>query len=142
MYSKSKKKGKAQRKRVTEVNMNSVRILRAVDDREAFYFYEALGKPTGQSARSLSEFLVMAKSVKLESLLFHLQRKDFQNWIQETLGDSKLARTMAKMLPSDDEDIRTRICATVESRIEELSKTPSPLMVGTDLTVSSTSHMS
>jgi hypothetical protein len=138
MYPKSKKKGKAQRKRVTEVNMNYTRILRAVDDREAFHFYEDLGKPTGKSARSLSEFLVVAKSVKLESLLFHLQRKDFQNWIQETLGDSKLARTMGKILPSNDEDTRTRICATVEGRIEELSRTPATLLVDTDLMVAST----
>jgi hypothetical protein len=141
MYPKNKKKDKPQRKRVTEVNMKSTRMLRAVDNREAFYFYEALGKPTGQSARSLPEFLVMAKSVKLESLLFHLQRKDFQNWIKETLGDTKLARAMGK-IPSNDKDIRTRICATVESRLEELGKTPATLLVDTDLTVSSTNRMS
>jgi hypothetical protein len=142
MYSKSKKKSKTQKKRPIEVNMDSTRILRAVGDREAFYFYEALGRPTGQSARSLPDFLAKAKSVKLESLLFHLQRKDFQNWIKETLGDSKLARTMGKILPSNDEDVRTRICATVESRIEELSKTPVTLLVNEDLTVTPTNPSS
>jgi len=141
MYPKNKKKNNAQRKRVTEVNMNSTKILRAVEDREAFYFYEDLGKPTGQNAKSLSEFLVKAKSVKLESLQFHLQRKDFQNWIKETLGDTKLARTMAK-IPMNDEDVRTRICAAVENRIEQLGKIPTTLLVNTEMTVSSSNAIS
>ena len=58
--------------------MNSVKILRTVDDQEAFYFYEAFGKPTGKAARNLSDFLDIVKSVKTESLMFHLQRGDFR----------------------------------------------------------------
>ena len=104
-------------------------------DEEAFYFYEAIGKPTGENARSLSDFLEKIKSVKLESLLFHLQRKDFQTWIKKILGDSKLARKIGRIPPSHDDDLRTKIHATVENRIKELRGTSLTLLVNEDLAV-------
>jgi hypothetical protein len=75
------------------------------------------------------------KSVKLESLLFHLQRKDFQTWIEKILGDSKLARKMDRIPPSHDDDLRTKIHATVENRIKELRGAPLTLLVNEDLAV-------
>jgi hypothetical protein len=139
MSSKIHKKRKIRKSGSLEVHTEAVRILRTVGDKEAFYFYEALGKPTGQSARSLSEFLGKVESVNLESLLFHLQRKDFQKWIQKILGDSKLARTMGRIAPSCDDNLRTKIHAAVENRIRELKGTPSTLLVSEDLTVASRS---
>jgi hypothetical protein len=73
----------------------------------------------------------------LESLLFHLQRKDFQTWIKKILGDSKLARKMDKIPPSHDEDLRTRIYATVENRIKELRDASLTLLVSDVAVVSS-----
>jgi hypothetical protein len=105
-----------------EINKETVTILRTVEDEEAFYFYEALGKPTGESAKSLSDFLAKIKSAKLESLMFHLQREDFQNWVKKTLGDPKLARKLNGIKPSYDDNLRIKIHATVENRIEELRK--------------------
>ena len=99
MPPKTRKKRKTQKSRDLEVNAEAIRILRILRDEEAFYFYEAIGKPTGENARSLSDFLEKIKSVKLESLLFHLQRKDFQTWIKKILGDSKLARKMDRIPP-------------------------------------------
>ena len=112
-----------------EVDTEAVKVLRTVRDQEAFYFYEAIGKPTGEIARNLSGFLDKVKSVKPESLVFHLQRKDFQNWIKEILGDSKLARKLGRISSSDSDDIRTKICENVENRIKELTKSPTALMV-------------
>jgi hypothetical protein len=114
------KKKKPQIGKDLEVNEQAVTILRTVGNKEAFYFYEGLGKPTGESAKSLSDFLEKIKSVKLESLVFHLQRKDFQNWIDRILGDSKLAAKIGKISPSYDDEFRTKIHATVENRIKEL----------------------
>jgi len=128
MPSKSKKKKRVPKKRLLEVNLDATRILRTVGDQEAFYFYEAFGKPTGESTRSLSDFLEKVKSVKSESLLFHLQRKDFQNWIKETLGDSKLARKIGRIVPSCNEDIRTKIYSAVENRIKELNTASAKLL--------------
>jgi len=135
MPPKTKKKRKTQKSRGLEVNAEATKILRTVRDEEAFYFYEAIGKPTGENARSLSDFLEKIKSVKLESLLFHLQRKDFQTWIKKILGDSKLARKIGRIPPSHDDDLRTKIHATVENRIKELRGTSLTLLVNEDLAV-------
>jgi len=142
MPPKIRKKRKTQKSRDLEVNAEAIRILRTVKDEESFYFYEAIGKPTGESARSLSDFLEKMKSVKLESLLFHLQRKDFQTWIKETLGDSKLARKIGGIPPSSDEELRTKIHATVENRIKELRGPSLTLLVNEDLAVVSSSSTS
>ena len=139
MCPKIQKKRKTQKSRDLEVNAEAIRILRILRDEEAFYFYEAIGKPTGENAQSLSDFLEKMKSVKLESLLFHLQRKDFQTWIEKTLGDSKLARKMDGIPPSHDDDLRTKIHATVENRIKELRGTSLTLLVSEDLAVVSSS---
>jgi len=142
MHPKIRKKRKIQKSRGLEVNAEAIRILRMVRDEEAFYFYEAVGKPTGESARSLSDFLEKMKSVKLESLLFHLQRKDFQNWIKKTLGDSKLARKMDRIPPSHDDALRTRVHSIVENRIKELRGAPLTLLVSENLAVASSSSTS
>jgi len=115
-----KKKKTRQKRRGLEVNTKAIKILRTLTKEEAFHFYEAVGKPTGENARSLSDFLEKANSVKLESLLFHLQRKDFQNWTKKTLDDSKLARRIGRIRPSHDDDLRTKMCTTIENRIKEL----------------------
>ena len=136
------RKRKTQKDRGLKVNTEVVRILRTVKDEEAFYFYEDIGKPTGENAKSLPDFLEKIKSVKPESLHFHLQRKDFQNWIEKTLNDSELARRIEKILPSHDEDIRTRIHATIENRIKELRDTSATLLVNPDLAVAVSSSTS
>lgn len=112
-----------------EVERDAVRILRTVKGEEAFYFFEGFGKPIGESAKSLSEFLERIGSVKLESLLFHLQRKDFQNWIKKTLGDHKLARRIGRISPSQRADLRTQIRTAIENQIAELRGEPATLIV-------------
>jgi len=59
-----------------EVDRDAVRILRTVRDKEAFHLYIAIGEPVGEKAVSLFDFFEKARIVKLESLEFHLQRKD------------------------------------------------------------------
>jgi len=109
--------------------------LRTVKDQEAFYFYEAVGKPTGELARNLSDFLNKVKVVKAESLVFHLQRGDFQNWVANTLGDSKLGKDLAKISPSDDNNARLNVCKTVEGRIDELKESCLAISIEDERTV-------
>ena len=125
-----------------EIDTEAVKILRTVSDREAFYFYEAIGKPTGESAKSLLDFLQKTESVKLDSLRFHLKRKDFQNWIKNTLGDSTLARRMARIPHSNRGDLKTRIQATIENRVKQLQELSPTLSINEDLTVTSPSATS
>ena len=85
--SKTRSMGIPNRKQETR----AIKLMQTVDDREAFYFYEAIGKPTGTSVRNINDFLQTIKTVSLESLAFHLERGDFQSWITKALGDPKLA---------------------------------------------------
>jgi hypothetical protein len=120
---KKTKQNKKRTRQSVRVEGKAVRTLRTLSNKEAFYFYETIGKPTGQSARSLNEFLDKIKSVKLESLVFHLQRKDFKNWITNTLEDPNLAQRI-QTLPTEQKDqLRTKICTTVEARLKELEGT-------------------
>ena len=129
---KGAKNGKSQN---PEVDAEVVRALRTVRNQEAFYFYEAVGKPTGEIARNLSDFLNKVKIVKSESLVFHLQRKDFQNWVANTLGDSKLAEKLGRISPSKDNNLRKNVCKTVENRIEELSESSLAISIEDERTV-------
>lgn len=119
----SKQNKKKRTRQSVRVEGKAVKTLRTLNNQEAFYFYETLGKPTGQSARSLNEFLEKIKTVKLESLVFHLERKDFKNWITNTLEDTKLAQKI-QMLPTEHKGhLRTNICTAVEARLKELEGT-------------------
>lgn len=127
--SRNKMKAKVGNRQNPEVNAEAVTILRTVKDQEAFYFYEDVGKPTGEVARNLSDFLDKVRSAKSESLMFHVQRNDFQSWVQKILGDKKLAQNLERMPPSNSNEIRTCICRAVENRIKELKETSTTILV-------------
>jgi predicted lactoylglutathione lyase len=112
-----------------ESNPQSAKTLRTVGDQEAFYFYEAFGKPTGQNAKNLNDFLEKVKIVKAESLAFHLQRKDFQNWAEKILGDAKLAREIGRISATNSDDVRMLVSEIVQSRIKELKQSSAGLIV-------------
>lgn len=115
--------GKTRRnRRHIEVDVEAVRILRKVGDEEAFHFYAGIGQPTGDKAASLLDLLQKTKTVKLESLAFHLQRKDFQNWLEKTVGDLKLARKISRMRVSQNDKIRGEIGTAIENRLKELQR--------------------
>jgi hypothetical protein len=137
MCAKHPNKSKTRRNHRVKPKAEATRILRTLNGQEAFYFYEAVGKPIGENAASLSDFVEKMKSVKMESILFHLQRKDFQNWIKITLGDSKLAKSIARIPVSHDESVRTRICSIVENRVKELGPTLPTVLVVENLTLAS-----
>ncbi|MGQ9640628.1 MAG: hypothetical protein ACUVUF_00700 [Candidatus Bathycorpusculaceae bacterium] len=132
MFPKRKKKKKVRNQRL-EVKLDAVKVLRNLKDEEAFYFYEDIGKPTGQVARSLSDFLDKVNSVTLESLNFHLERGDFQNWIKETLGDVKLAARINQIMPSKNEKLREQITEIVGNRLQKLKAAPVTLLVNENL---------
>jgi hypothetical protein len=132
----SKNKGaKSRSKRNLEINMEAARILRTVENQEAFYFYESLGKPTGEIARSLSEFLDKVKFVKSESIMFHLQRKDFENWVGKILGDIKLAEKLERISSANCDDVRTIVCRTIDNRIKELKESSIAILAAENLLV-------
>jgi len=107
-------------------NKNSIqRILGNVVYDKAFFFYEDLGKPTGEFATSLSDFCNKINTISSQSLAFHLKRGDFENWIRETLGDIELSHQLGKLkarktMWKNDASLRTKLQATIRNRIAEL----------------------
>lgn len=126
---------KARNTQNLEADAEAVRAARTVGNQEAFYFYEGIGKPTGEIARSLSDFLDKVKIVKPESLMFHLERKDFQNWVERTIGDKKLAEKLGRISSSEHDNVRMSICKTVENRIKELRKPSLTISIADNTTV-------
>lgn len=129
MSSRNRKRTNSQNRQNLEIGTEAVKVLRTVGDHEAFYFYEAIDKPTGEIARNLSDFLDKVKYAKSETLVFHLRRKDFQNWVEKILGDSKLARELGGISTSNSGEIRMRIHETVENRIKELKGSSAIVLV-------------
>jgi hypothetical protein len=111
------------------------KILRTVPRDEAFYFYEEVGKPVGYIARSLVDFRDKVNAVRWSSLVFHLKRKDFENWISEILGDSELAKRISNISP-DDFNLKNKLFMAIDKRINELKEKPlAPTVVSEDLFV-------
>ena len=129
MSSRNKKKSRGRNAQNLGIHIEAVKVLRTVGDHEAFYFYEAVGKPTGEVARNLSDFVDRVKYVKSESLMFHFQRKDFQNWVEKILGDSRLAEELEKISPSNSDDVRAKIHETLENRMRELKESSAQISV-------------
>jgi len=135
MSPKIKKKKSVKGNQDLEVDQRAVKILRDLKNEEAFYFYENVGKPTGESAKSLPEFLNKISTAKLECLQFHLERKDFQNWIEITLGDNKLAETIGNLAPTKDEKLRKKIQGILQNRLQELKDAFVTIEVNEGLTI-------
>jgi hypothetical protein len=70
---------------------SSSKMLRSASREKAFYFFTSVGNYTGVSAASLKEFMERVNDVNIKSLEFHLQRGDFEKWVEEVLQDKDLA---------------------------------------------------
>ena len=66
------------------------KILRELSEQESFYFYNAIGQPTGEKADSLSDFARKIEKIDPVTIAFHYYRGDFGRWIKDTIGDSVL----------------------------------------------------
>ena len=99
-------------------------ILRNVPPHNAFFFYRAIGAPTGAAARNLPDFLGILNTIDLTSLQFHLGRGDFENWVK-MLGDDTLAKQIAglKERKLRGEELRSQLVGTVKARLDNLQKT-------------------
>jgi Family of unknown function (DUF5752) len=107
-----------------EQNISDLKILKilgTVPHDKGFHFFTDLGHSTGETATSLETFAQKLDEINEDSVKFHFQRKDFQNWIQTTVGDGVLAeriRNVNEKLPA--EDLRSELVKTVKTRISEL----------------------
>ena len=97
--------------------------LRTVPYDTGFHFYTGTGSFTGETATSLDDFERQLQIVPDASVGYHLARGDFQEWIQDTLGDKELARRIDAIDTSAFvERQRKEILAIVRTRVNELKQ--------------------
>ena len=84
---------------------------------KAFHFYACIGKPLDCYAHSLPDFCYRILKISADSLEFHLNRGDFENWFT-SLGDMELARKIALLKDKNlaGEELRSRLYEIVENR--------------------------
>ena len=99
-------------------------VLRTVPPQNAFFFFRAIGAPTGAAARSLPDFLGIVSTIDLASVQFHMTRGDFENWIK-MLGDTTLAKQISDLSGKKlrGEELRVQLMDVVKSRMDSLQKT-------------------
>ena len=97
------------------------KILSDVPYEKGFHFFRNTGNYTGETAINLFNFYEELRTIEPESLRFHAQRGDFQNWIRNTLDDATLAEDLDKVdakLPH--EDLKRELSNVVLPRIQKL----------------------
>jgi hypothetical protein len=106
-----------------ETRIEIIKILRTVPYEKGFHFYTAPSKFTGETATSLDSFEKKLHIVLADSVNFHLQRGDFQKWIEDTLGDDELAKRINLIkITLPVEDLRRELLAIVQTRIANLRR--------------------
>jgi len=102
--------------------MFTQKILRKVLREKAFYFFSSIGNYIGESAASLEEFVGKIKEVNPKSLEFHLYRGDFEKWVDEVLGDVRLAEKIRELRNQKliGENLQDQLYQTVLKRYNEL----------------------
>ena len=102
-------------------DLKIMKILSTVPHDKGFYFFTGLGRKTGETATSLETFAQKLESINADSVKFHFQRKDFQNWIKTTVGDGVLAERIDHISGQlSVEDLRNELVKTVQKRISQL----------------------
>ena len=107
--------------------------LRFAKPEEAFQFVKAVSviSPTPYQAKNLEEFAKCLEAITIDSLYFHIfearlrlerGRNDFSAWFEKSLGEEKLARSVASLDPYTHtmEELRQTILQLVRARLEEL----------------------
>ena len=108
---------KTQNRKQSAAKPISLKSLMKVPFGKGFHFYTDVGKYTGITATSLSEFAMKLQFVPPESITFHFHRNDFQNWIKYTIKDAALAKRMDNVKRKQtSEALRKEIIGIMEGR--------------------------
>lgn len=104
-------------------NGNPTKILQSVPFEKGFHFFTASRKYSGITATSLSEFSEKLQLVSARAVKYHFRRRDFQGWINDTIGDSDLAAQIARLdAQLSAEKLRKELVKIVQKRLREVEK--------------------
>jgi len=114
------------------LNDNPLAKMKFARSGEEFYFIKSISfiLPTNYIAYDLKEFKEALKKVTIDSIYFHIfearlrlekSTNDFAFWIENSLGDKKLANNISSFDPytSTLEDLRNKIIQMVERKIAD-----------------------
>jgi len=93
----------------------AVLSLRCISPEFEFSF-SSHDRPAGYAAHSLQELTDMLEFTPDDVIRYHMERGDFYRWIDQVIGDSKLAKDI-----QDIED-RALLKAIIQERIDDLWK--------------------
>jgi hypothetical protein len=97
------------------------KILSIVPHDRVFNFFTCLDCNTGEMANSLEIFSQKLEIINPDSVKFHFQRNDFQNWIKTSVGDDVLTDRISHINRQlSVEDLRNELVKTVKERISQL----------------------
>ncbi len=99
----------------------AARILRVLTPERAMHYYVD-STYTGISAHSLEELRDTIEIVPAESIQFHLRDRDFEEWLEHTVGDRFLAMKIKSLRESgvNLEEARGKISGILVQRCSEL----------------------
>src|SRR5438094_170842 len=99
----------------------------AVPRDKSFYFDTGLGQYSGILATSIQEFIDALKIVPLESLEYHIGRRDIEKWTKDVLGSIQLADNIRTVRRSQliGEDLRLQLVKVVKEWADRVSS-PEP----------------
>lgn len=100
----------------------------AVPRDKSFYFDTGLGQYSGILASSIDEFLRALRVVPLDSLEYHIGRRDFEKWTKDVLGSILLADNIRTLRRSQlkGEDLRKQLIDVVQEWAQRVSSPEPP----------------
>ena len=99
------------------------KYLRApLPEAKRFYFTDASGHPLGRASASLWEFSEALADIPIDALRYHLERGDFEHWLQDVIHDDELARRVGKVAHRhlQGDALRRALREVVVARFDEL----------------------
>lgn len=99
------------------------KYLRApLPESKRFYFRDKGGRYVGYTVANLWEFREALRQVPLELLHYHMEKGDFERWLEQVLHDEELARRVHKIAHRqlEGEALRQALLEVVIDRYEEL----------------------
>jgi len=82
---------------ITQKGRSALKALSVFPSEMSFRFYFGLDKPSELTAWSLAEFYSFIKQISVESIEFHLDRGDFQNWFKDACKDPEMASELERV---------------------------------------------
>ncbi|MFX1484820.1 MAG: DUF5752 family protein [Promethearchaeota archaeon] len=97
-------------------------IMRRLPSEKGFTFFQAFARPTSQTAASLTEFLAGLEKASIKSIEYHIERGDFERWISQVLGDTKLAEAIGAIGQENyyGEKLRKKLTSVTRARTKQL----------------------